>query len=85
MNFSKHRSLEQECHRLLEAAEKTVSRSFLCPGFIESQSVIASQTACLFHGAECIEKSMRCLCELLLLIIILIIMIIINVIIIKYK
>ena len=39
---------------MLEAAEKTVSRSFLCLGFVVSQSVIVSQTACLFCGAECV-------------------------------
>ena len=38
--FSKHRFLGQECRRLLEAAEKTVSRSFLCLGFVVSQSVM---------------------------------------------
>ena len=37
---------------MLEAAEKTVSRSFLCLGFVVSQSVIVSRTACLFCGAE---------------------------------
>ena len=39
---------------MLEAAEKTVSRSFLFLGFVVSQSVIVSRTACLFCGAECI-------------------------------
>ena len=38
--FSKHRCLGQECSRLLEAAEKEVSRSFLCLGFVVSQSVM---------------------------------------------
>ena len=38
--FSKHRCLEQEWRRLLEAAEKTVSRSFLCLWFVVSQSVM---------------------------------------------
>ena len=38
--FSKHRCLGQECRRLLEAAEKTVSRSFLYLGFVVSQSVM---------------------------------------------
>ena len=38
--FSKHRCLGQECRRLLEAAEKTVSRLFLCLWFIVSQSVM---------------------------------------------
>ena len=34
MNFSKHRCLGQEWHRLLEAVEMTVSRSILCLGFV---------------------------------------------------
>ena len=38
--FSKHRCLGQERRRLLEAAEKTVSHSFLCLGFVVSQSVM---------------------------------------------
>ena len=79
--FSKHRCPGQECRRLLEAAEKTVSRSFLCLGFIVSQSVIVSRMACLFCGAECV---VRCvcggLCEYYYYIIILIIIIIIIII-----
>ena len=50
--FSKHWCPGQERRRLLEAAEKTVSRSFLCLGFVVSQSVIVSRTACLFCWAE---------------------------------
>ena len=41
MILPKQRCLGQECRRLLEAAEKTVSRSFLCLGFAVSQSVMA--------------------------------------------
>ena len=52
--FSKHRCPGQKRRRLLEAAEKTVSPSFLCLGFVVSQSVIVSRTACLFCGAECV-------------------------------
>ena len=52
--FSKHRCPGQECRRLLEAAEKTVSRSFLCLGFVVNQSVIVGRTASLFCGAECV-------------------------------
>ena len=52
--FSKHRYPGQERRRLLEAAEKTVSRSFLCLGFVVSQSVIVSRTACLFCICICI-------------------------------
>ena len=39
---------------MLEAAEKAVSRSFLCLGFVVSQSVFVSRTACLFCRAECV-------------------------------
>ena len=38
--FSKHRCLGQQFRRLLEAAEKEVSRSFLCLWFVVSQSVM---------------------------------------------
>ena len=39
--FSKHRCLGQELwRRVLEAAEKIVSRSFLCLWFVVSQSVM---------------------------------------------
>ena len=40
----------QECRRLLEAAEKTVSRSFLCLGFVVSQSVMPVEQ--FVHFAE---------------------------------
>ena len=40
MILSKHQCLEQEHRRLLEAAEKTVSRSFLRLGFVVSQLVM---------------------------------------------
>ena len=40
MILSKHRCLGQKCRRLLEAAEKTVSGSFLCLGFVMSQLVM---------------------------------------------
>ena len=50
--FSKHRCLGQERSRLLEAAEKTVGRSFLFLWFVMSQSVIVSRTASVFSGAE---------------------------------
>ena len=52
--FSKHQCPGQERCRLLEAAEKTVSRSFLCLEFVVSQSVIVSRTACLFCDAVCV-------------------------------
>ena len=38
--FSQHQCPGQECRRLLEAPEKTVGRSFLCLGFVVSQSVM---------------------------------------------
>ena len=71
--FLKHRCSGQERRRLLEAAEKTVSRSFLCLGFVVSQSVIVNRTACLFCGAECFV----CVVVVCVIIIIIIIIIII--------
>ena len=50
MILSKHRCLGQECRRLLEAAEKTVSRLFLCLGFVVSQSVMPVEQ--FVHFAE---------------------------------
>ena len=47
--FSKHRCLGQEWGRLLEAAEKTVSGSFLCLGFV-SQSIMRVELFCCFAG-----------------------------------
>ena len=38
--LSKHRYFGQEWRRLLEAAEKEVSRSFLCLWFVVSRSVM---------------------------------------------
>ena len=63
--FSKHRCLGQEFCRLLEDAEKTVSRSFLCLWFVVSQSVmpvelfvyLAEQNALL-----CGEDVRLCMC-----------------------
>ena len=51
--FSKHQCLGQECRRLLEAVEKTVSRSFLCLWFVVSQSVMLVERL-FFRGAECV-------------------------------
>ena len=75
---------------MLEAAEKTVSRSFLCLWFVVSQSVIVSRTACLFCWAECVVCAVVVCpikitcphCSLYFVIIIIIIMIIIIIIII---
>ena len=64
MILSKHRCLGQECRRLLEAAEKTVSRSFLCLGFVVSQSVMPVER--LFFAEEnalsCGEDLWLCMC-----------------------
>ena len=48
--FLKHRCLGQECRRLLEAAEKEISRSFLCLWFVVSQSVMPVKRFVCFAG-----------------------------------
>ena len=62
--FSKHRCLGQEWRRLLEAAEKTVSRSFLCLWFGVSQSVMLVER--LFFAEQnvlfCEEDVWLCMC-----------------------
>ena len=61
--FSKHRCFGQEWRRLLEAAEKTVSRSFLCLGFVVSQSVMLVER--LFfaeQNALLLERMCGCVC-----------------------
>ena len=61
--FSKHQCLRQEWRRLLEAAEKTVSRSFLCLGFVGSQSVMLVER--LFfaeQSALSLERMCGCVC-----------------------
>ena len=81
--FSKYRCPGQECRRLLEVAEKTVSRSFLCLGFVVSQSVMLVEW--LFfaeQNALSLERMCGCVCVVvyvwfLILIIIMIIMIMI--------
>ena len=62
--FSKHRCPGQERRRLLEAAEKTVSRSFLCLGFVMSQSVIVSRTVVVPRSRMCclLERMCGCVC-----------------------
>ena len=57
--FSKHRCLGQEWHRLLEAVEKTVSRSFLYLWFVVSQSVMLVERL-FFRGAECVVMWRGC-------------------------
>ena len=66
MNFSEHRCLGQERRRLLEAPEKTVSRSFLCLLFAVSQSVIRAERFVCFAGQNalwCGEDVWLCLCS----------------------
>ena len=62
--FSKHQCLGQECRHLLEAAEKTVSRSFLCLWFVVSQSVMLVER--LFFVEQnallCGEDVWLCMC-----------------------
>ena len=62
--FSKHRGPGQECRRLLETAENTASRSFLCLLFVVSQSVMLVERL-FFRGAECVlceEDVWLCIC-----------------------
>ena len=71
--FSKHRCLGQEWRRLLEAAKRAVSRSFLCLGFVVSQSVMPVELFCCFTGQSALWRE----CVVVLVIIIIIIIIII--------
>ena len=50
--FSKHRCLGQEWRRLLEAAKRMVSRSFLCLGFVLSQSVMSAELSDVIRGGK---------------------------------
>ena len=91
--FSKHRCLGQEWRRLLEAAKKRVSRSFLCLGFVVSQSVShASQTVVCFAEQNALsfrEDVWLCMCGcicvvfyiIIIIIFVVVIIIIINIII----
>ena len=62
--ISKQRCPGQERRRLLEAAEKTVSRSFLCLWFVVSQSVMLVER--LFFAEQnallCGEDVWLCMC-----------------------
>ena len=62
--FSKHRCLGQECRRLLEAAEKTVSRSFLCLWFVVCQSVMPVELFVYLaeQNALLLERVCGCVC-----------------------
>ena len=65
MNFSKHECLGQECRRFLEAAEKTVSRSFLCLRFAVSQSITLVERFVCFaeqNALSCGEDVWFCMC-----------------------
>ena len=44
-----HQCLGQECCRLLEAAEKEVSRSFLCLGLVVSRSVMPGELSYYYY------------------------------------
>ena len=48
--LSKHRCPGQEWRRLLEAAKRTVSRSFLCLGFVVIWSVMPAELSCVICG-----------------------------------
>ena len=49
--FSKHRCPGQEWCRLLEAAKRTVGRSFLCLRFVVSRSVMPAEMSCVICGS----------------------------------
>ena len=49
--FSKHRCLGQEYGRLLKAAKRTVSRSFLCLGFFVCRSVMPAEVRGVIRGS----------------------------------
>ena len=73
--FSRHRCLGQEWRRLLEAAEKTVSRSFQCLGFVVIQSVMLVERFVCFAGQNallCGEdvwlRMCGCICVVLIII-----------------
>ena len=59
--FSKHRCPGQEWRRLLEAAKRTVSRSFLCLEFVVSRSVMPVELNCVICGG--IVRCRKCMCE----------------------
>ena len=66
--FSKHRCPGQEWRRLLEAAKKTVSRSFLCLVFVVSRSVMPAKLSCVICGGilllpQVYVKVYVCVCE----------------------
>ena len=64
--FSKHRCLGQEFCRLLEDAEKTVSRSFLCLWFFVSQTVMLVERLFVSRSRMrcCVERMCGCVCVL---------------------
>ena len=63
--FSKHRCPGQERRRLLEAAEKTVSHSFLCLWFVVTLSVMLVERFVCFaeqNALLCGEDVWLCMC-----------------------
>ena len=68
---------------MLEAAEKTVSRSFLCLLFIVSQSVMPAERFVCFAGQNALwygEDVWLCLCSCVCVVLMIIIIIIITII-----
>ena len=66
--FSKHRFLGQEWCCLLEAAKRTLSRSFLCLVFVGSQSVMQAELSCVICGGKVVllqvyVRVYACICE----------------------
>ena len=70
----------QERRRLLEAAEKTVSRSILCLGFVVSQSVMPVEQLCLSRSRmRCREDLRLCMCGSVCVVFLIVIIIFCNV------
>ena len=66
--FSKHRCPGQERRRLLEAAKRTVSRSFLCLGLVVIWSVMPAEMSCVICGGivllpQVYVRVYACVCE----------------------
>ena len=65
--FSKHRCPGQEWRRLLEAAKRTVSRSFLCLVFLVSRSVMPAELSCYMRRYSALPqvyvRVYACVCE----------------------
>ena len=83
--FSKHQCLGQEWRRLLEAAEKTVSRSFLSLEFVVSQSVMPVEMFCCFAGQRASWRECVVVFKFVIIITIIIIIIIIIIIVLRMR